>query len=66
MSRWPCVPKPLPGCDAVLVDHAQRPEAHVPRIVIVAERERVPAGEPAELGDSALGRFADLQHGVMR
>ena len=33
MSRCPCVPKAAAGCDAVLVDDAQRPEAHVPRVV---------------------------------
>ena len=40
--------------DAVIVDDTQRPEAHVVRVVILAERERVAAVEPAEVGLSAL------------
>src|SRR6185295_15245453 len=38
----------------VLVDHAQRAEAHMLRVVVVAEGEAVPAVEPAEVGDAAL------------
>ena len=39
MSRWPCVPKPSPGGDAVLVDDAQGAEAHVRGVVVVANEK---------------------------
>ena len=44
------------GPHAILVDHAQRAEAHVVGVVIVAEREGVAAVQPAEIGDAALCR----------
>ncbi len=65
MSRWPCVPKPAPGVDAVVVDHAQAAEAHVPRVVVLAERERVAAVEPAPVGLAALGGRSDGDHGFL-
>src|SRR6185503_12811506 len=37
----------LPGRHSVLVDDAQRAEAHVRRIVVTGKGERVPAHEPA-------------------
>ena len=49
----------LPGGDAVLVDHAQRAEAHVARVVVVREGEGVAAVEPAEFGVSAIGCTSD-------
>jgi hypothetical protein len=44
----------LAGLHAVLVDDAQRAETHVPRIVVVGERERVAAIEPAQVGATAV------------
>ena len=41
--------------DAVLVDDAQVAEAHVARVVVVGEREAVPALEPAVVGVAAFG-----------
>ena len=64
MSRCGCVPKPCPGCDAVLVDHAQRAEAHVLRVVVVGEREGVAAVEPAVVGVPALVAAPELDHGA--
>ncbi len=46
--------EPLPGADEVLVDDAQRPEAHVPRVVVVGEREAVLGVEPAVVRAAAL------------
>src|SRR5690606_15725594 len=45
----------------VLVDHPQRAEAHPRRVVVMPERERVPAVEPAGAGDAsrAAGAFDD-------
>src|SRR5262245_15614649 len=54
----------LPGLDAVLVDHAQRAEAHVARVVIVGEGEGVPALEPAVARVPALGALAQPDHGA--
>ena len=48
--------------DAVVIDHAQRLEAHVGRVAIAAERERVPAVEPAPVGAAALVRPTSLDH----
>ena len=60
MSRWPCVPKPIARLHAVLVDHAQRAETHVRRIVVVGEREAVERVEPAVLRVAALTGAADF------
>src|SRR5262249_52865768 len=49
--------------DEVLVQDAQMPEAHVPRVVVVGERERVPGVEPPVVGVAALGGRADGDHG---
>ena len=54
MSRVAVRAEALARLHAVFVDHAQRPEAHVARVVIVGERERVAAVEPAELGAAAV------------
>ena len=47
---------------AILVDHAQRADAHVGGVVVVAEGEAVPGVEPAELGVEALGGGNDIDH----
>src|SRR6266576_2121695 len=39
--------EPLSRADSIFVDHPQRAKPNVLRVVIVAERERVPAIEPA-------------------
>ena len=54
MSRWPCVGKPAAGSNPIFVDYPQRTEAHVLRVMVVAEGENWPAVEPAELGAAAL------------
>src|SRR5690606_4723047 len=46
----------------VLVDHAQRAEAHPRGIVVMPERERVPAVEPAGAHAAALGGRAFDDH----
>jgi len=56
----------LPRLDAVLVDDAQRPEAHVFRVVIVAERERVAAVEPPEVRLAPFARRPDQYHPTPR
>ena len=62
MSRCGCVGNPPPGRDAVVVDDPQRAELVVLRVVVIAERERVPAIEPAEIRDAALGSLSNRQH----
>ena len=52
------------GGDAVVIDHAQRAEAHVVGVVVLAEREGVAAVEPAELAVEAVIGAADGQLGV--
>ena len=51
----------LPGRDAVLVDHAQRAEAHVRGVVVVGERERVERAQPAVVGMAALAGATDRE-----
>jgi hypothetical protein len=53
----------LARLDAVFVDDTQRPEAHVPGIVVVRERKSVEGLEPAVLGQPAFLAAANL-HGV--
>jgi hypothetical protein len=48
--------------DAVIIDHAQRAEAHVLRVAVIGERERVVAVEPAMIGVPAIFGFSDLDH----
>jgi len=48
MSRCPWVPKPEPG-DAILVDDAQRPEAHVPRVLVAGEGEAMCVDDRANM-----------------
>ena len=54
--------KPPARGNAVLVDHPQRSEAHVLRVVIAAKGKTVLAVEPAEVGRPALFRFPDVFH----
>src|SRR5271155_4715838 len=56
----------LPGAYPILVDHPQRPEAHVSRIVIVTERECVPAVEPSQIGGAALCGVSYVDHSKPR
>ena len=44
----------LTGLDPVLVDHPEAPEAHVPRVVVAGERERVARVQPAMIEVTAL------------
>jgi hypothetical protein len=51
--------------NAILVDHAQDTEAHMLRIVILAEGEGMPAVEPTEVGYAAcFGRTNVDRHGL--
>src|SRR5262249_16037324 len=54
--------EPFGGRDPILVDHPQRAESHEARVVVSAERERVPAVEPAEVRRPAVFRFAYCHH----
>ena len=54
----------LAGGDQVVVDHQQVGEAHLFRVVVVAERERVARIEPAELCVAALGGGSQFKHGA--
>src|SRR5690606_35306115 len=56
--------EPGAGRDPVLVDHAQRAEAHPRRVVVVPERERVPAVEPAGAHVAAFARGPPHDHSV--
>src|SRR5690606_20509238 len=51
--------------DAVLVDHPERPEAHVLGVVVVREREGVVGVEPAVVGVPALVRPSERAHVVV-
>src|SRR5438128_312742 len=62
----PVCAEPLPRAHPVLVDDAQRPEAHLFWIVIVTERERVPAVEPPEVGGAAFRRLSYIDHSKPR
>src|SRR6478735_5055588 len=50
--------------DPVVINHAQRAEAHMLGIVVVGEGKRVPAVEPAVIRMAALSGAADIQFGV--
>src|SRR5215831_15758527 len=47
----------------ILVDHAQRAEAHVARVAIIAERETMSAVQPPEIRDSPLFGGPQRDHG---
>src|SRR2546422_6674424 len=51
--------------DAILVDDAQRPEPHVPRVLVAGEGEAVVRVEPAVVGMAALGGGSQFGHGPM-
>src|SRR5215510_9060672 len=53
------------GFNAVVVDDAQRPEAHVLLVVVGAERKCMAAVEPAQVGPPALFGFSKGQHVVL-
>ena len=53
--------KPAALDDAIIVDHAQWTKPHMPGIVILAERERMPAVEPTEIGPAAVVGFPDRE-----
>src|SRR3989442_1569597 len=50
------------GLHAIIVDHSQGAEPHVGGVVVVAEREGVPAVEPAPVGAAALLGGSNLDH----
>src|SRR3954471_2288511 len=52
----------LAGVDAILVDHAQRAVAHVLRILVAGEGERVERAQPAVIREAAFGAAAHLVH----
>src|SRR5229473_2254828 len=54
------------GADPILIDHAQRAEAHLFRIVVIAEREGVAAVQPSEIGGSPLRGGPHGDHGTLR
>jgi hypothetical protein len=54
--------EPRARLHAILVDHAQRAEAHVPRVVVVGEGEAVERAQPAVIGVAALASAAQLDH----
>jgi hypothetical protein len=47
--------------NAVVIDHPQRAEPHVGGVVVLAERERVAAVEPAEIGTAAVFGFSQRE-----
>src|SRR5262245_56783687 len=49
---------------AVFVDHPERAEPHVLRIVVIGEREAVIGPQPAVIGVATLARFPQCQHHV--
>ena len=56
--------EPHAGRDTILVDDAQRAEAHAAGIVVVGEREAVKALEPAVVGEAAFGRGEEGRHRI--
>src|SRR5258708_30049571 len=48
--------------DAILVNHAQAPEAHELRVIIIGKRKRVVRIEPAMIGVAPLITSANLYH----
>jgi hypothetical protein len=47
--------------DAILIDDTQRPKAHLRRVVIIGERERVIRAQPAVIGMAAIIRLTDTK-----
>src|SRR5262249_41617959 len=54
--------EPLSGSDTVFVDHAQGPEAHVPRVVVRVEGERVVGVQPSMIRVAALVSMTNCNH----
>ena len=54
--------EPGSGLHAVVVQDPEAAERHVVRVVVVPERERVPAVEPFPVGVSTLPGPPDLNH----
>ena len=62
MSRWPCVPKPVPGATRSSLMTRSVPKPMCARVVVVGEREGVAAVQPAVVGVAAIGGFAKGDH----
>src|SRR4030095_16849812 len=58
-------PDPLARLDPVVVDHTECAEPQVLRIVVVAERERVPAVEPPQVRAASIVGAPDRHHGLL-
>src|SRR5438046_1003700 len=52
--------------NAILIDDAQRPKAHVLRVVIMAERKSMTAVQPAEIGNAAVSGMSQGHHGRLQ
>jgi hypothetical protein len=48
--------------DAIFVNHAQAPEAHELRVIIIGKRKRVVRVEPAMIGVTPLFTSVNLYH----
>src|ERR1700676_1999480 len=59
----PVLAEALSGGDAVVVDDAQRAVCDPGRVVVIGERERVVAFQPAVIEIATLGTMTHLQHG---
>src|SRR5262245_52881533 len=57
--------KPSARRDAVIVDHAQRAEAHVRRVVVLAEGKRVSTVQPWQPGPTPGTSAANVDHRVL-
>jgi hypothetical protein len=51
--------------DLVFIDHHQRAEADVARVVVMPERETVTGVEPAMIGDTTFFTTADFLHAIL-
>src|SRR4030095_7213824 len=51
--------------NTVIVEHTQRPESHVLRVVIVAKRKRVISVQPPEIGVAAVLGFSKREHALI-
>src|SRR5262249_43193645 len=52
----------LAGLDAVFVDHPQRAEMVMLRVMVIGKRKRVVRIEPAMIEMAPIGRFANRDH----
>src|SRR5712691_8124571 len=53
------------GPDDVVVEHPQRTERHIGRVVVVIEREMPVGGKPLIFKMIAIGTADDLHHGCL-